>query len=95
MRQFLKMPPGKLESLLGKVKDAALKHTLAFGVGIHHAGLAESDRTLVEKLFCAQARLIERIPGDRLLAPATSRAAIVSFNAVRARPVATRSSGRG
>lgn len=32
-------------------RDQALQHTLAFGIGIHHAGLAEGDRTLVETLF--------------------------------------------
>jgi len=52
--QFLAMPPSVLEPMLAAVKDSALKHTLAFGVGIHHAGLAESDRTLVEKLFVEQ-----------------------------------------
>ena len=29
----------------------ALKHTLAFGIGVHHAGLCERDRDLVEELF--------------------------------------------
>lgn len=32
-------------------RDQALQHTLAFGIGIHHAGLAESDRNVVEALF--------------------------------------------
>jgi replicative superfamily II helicase len=31
--------------------DPALKHTLPFGIGIHHAGLDESDRHVVEELF--------------------------------------------
>jgi replicative superfamily II helicase len=31
--------------------DPALKHTLPFGIGIHHAGLDESDRNVVEELF--------------------------------------------
>jgi len=56
--QFLNMAPHLLEPQLGAVKDAALRHTLAFGVGIHHAGLAESDRSLVERLFCEQSILV-------------------------------------
>jgi activating signal cointegrator complex subunit 3 len=34
-----------------RVTDQNLKHTIAFGVGMHHAGLAESDRNIVETLF--------------------------------------------
>ena len=45
---------GELEPLLAQVRDQALRHTLAFGIGIHHAGLAESDRNLVERLFVDQ-----------------------------------------
>ena len=36
---------------LSKVKDPALKHTLQFGIGLHHAGLAPEDRELCEELF--------------------------------------------
>lgn len=50
------MAASEIEPQLEGVKDAALRHTLAFGVGIHHAGLAESDRNLVEKLFVEQVR---------------------------------------
>ncbi len=32
-------------------KDSALKSTIAFGVGIHHAGLDEKDRVTTERLF--------------------------------------------
>ena len=52
------MPPHALAPLLDRVKDQALRHTLAFGVGIHHAGLAESDRTVVERLFVQQKILV-------------------------------------
>ena len=45
------MPPHALAPLLDRVKDQALRHTLAFGVGIHHAGLNRADRSLVEDLF--------------------------------------------
>lgn len=37
--------------IVGMVSNDALKHTLAFGVGIHHAGLPVKDREVVEELF--------------------------------------------
>lgn len=49
--QFLRMEDDELQGVLVQVKDANLKHTLSFGVGLHHAGLAEGDRSLVETLF--------------------------------------------
>ena len=42
-----------IEQLLERVENDALKHTLAYGVGIHHAGLKNSDRELVERLFAS------------------------------------------
>jgi activating signal cointegrator complex subunit 3 len=33
------------------LQDANLRHTLQFGIGLHHAGLADGDRRIVEKLF--------------------------------------------
>jgi activating signal cointegrator complex subunit 3 len=51
-RQFLHMDEQDMASLLDRIVDSALKHTLAFGIGIHHAGLAEYDRKTVEELFC-------------------------------------------
>ena len=53
-QQFVNIDPRELEPLLLDVRDQALRHTLAFGVGIHHAGLAETDRSLVERLFVEQ-----------------------------------------
>jgi antiviral helicase SLH1 len=40
-----------LQLTLSTVKDAALREALSFGIGLHHAGLVESDRTLAEQLF--------------------------------------------
>lgn len=37
--QFLRMEPDELAALLPGVKDANLRHTLQFGIGLHHAGL--------------------------------------------------------
>ncbi|KAF9586602.1 activating signal cointegrator 1 complex subunit [Lunasporangiospora selenospora] len=50
-RRFLHMPEEDLDILLDKVHDSSLKLALGFGIGLHHAGLPESDRKLVEELF--------------------------------------------
>ena len=36
------------------IKDQFLRNSLLFGIGIHHAGLTESDRLTVEQLFLEQ-----------------------------------------
>lgn len=43
-----------LQDTLARVRDASLRHCLQFGVGLHHAGLAENDRQIVERLFVTQ-----------------------------------------
>ena len=43
-----------MEELTYTVKDPNLRLVLAFGIGIHHAGLIERDRGLVERLFAEQ-----------------------------------------
>ena len=40
-----------MENIIGTVRDSNLKLTLAFGIGMHHAGLHERDRKTVEELF--------------------------------------------
>ena len=50
-RPFLRMPAEEIERLVEKVVDPNLKLTLTFGIGLHHAGLTESDRVIVEDLF--------------------------------------------
>ncbi|KAJ1675795.1 activating signal cointegrator 1 complex subunit 3 [Spiromyces aspiralis] len=51
-RHFLAIQEGQeLEEVLGMVKDANLRLSLSFGIGLHHAGLTEPDRRLVERLF--------------------------------------------
>lgn len=53
-RRFLNFTSEEdLELTLSAVKDSALKEALSFGIGLHHAGLVESDRTLAEQLFAA------------------------------------------
>ena len=50
--QFSKLEPHELEYAQRRCTDASLKQTLEFGIGIHHAGLPERDRKVVEELFC-------------------------------------------
>lgn len=50
-KQWLHMPEHELDQLVSTVKDENLRLCLSFGVGLHHAGLVEKDRKLVEELF--------------------------------------------
>lgn len=50
-RRFLHMDEEDLQLNLSRVKDDALKEAINFGIGLHHAGLVESDRQLAEELF--------------------------------------------
>ncbi|CAN0876921.1 DExH-box ATP-dependent RNA helicase DExH14 [Linum grandiflorum] len=49
--QFLSMEEEDLQMVLSQVMDQNLRHTLQFGIGLHHAGLNDKDRSLVEELF--------------------------------------------
>ncbi|KAK1407351.1 hypothetical protein QVD17_38965 [Tagetes erecta] len=49
--QFLAMPEDALQMVISQVTDQNLRHTLQFGIGLHHAGLNDKDRSLVEELF--------------------------------------------
>ncbi|PLB44895.1 putative DEAD/DEAH box helicase [Aspergillus steynii IBT 23096] len=50
-RRFVRMSEDDLQLNLARVKDEALREALSFGIGLHHAGLVESDRQLSEELF--------------------------------------------
>ena len=52
-RRFVKMSEDDLQLNLSRVKDEALREALSFGIGLHHAGLVEADRSLAEELFAA------------------------------------------
>lgn len=39
--------------LKSPLQDPNLRHTLQFGIGMHHAGLTDGDRTTCERLFVA------------------------------------------
>ncbi|OMJ83950.1 hypothetical protein SteCoe_15048 [Stentor coeruleus] len=48
---FLKIPPEDMQVILTQIADENLNHALSYGIGLHHAGLAENDRKIVEELF--------------------------------------------
>uniref|UniRef100_A0A665WR59 Activating signal cointegrator 1 complex subunit 3 n=1 Tax=Echeneis naucrates TaxID=173247 RepID=A0A665WR59_ECHNA len=50
-KQWLHQDEREIEDIIITVKDSNLKFTLAFGIGMHHAGLHERDRKTVEELF--------------------------------------------
>ena len=50
-KQWMHMPEEEMTDILDGIKDGNLKLTLAFGIGLHHAGLEEKDRQIVEELF--------------------------------------------
>lgn len=50
-RRFLKMGEDELNGYLENVKDETLRLALQFGIGLHHAGLVDSDRKISHKLF--------------------------------------------
>ncbi|XP_050739858.1 activating signal cointegrator 1 complex subunit 3-like [Eriocheir sinensis] len=53
-KQWLKLPEYEMEQIISRVKDDNLRLCLSFGVGLHHAGLVERDRRVVEELFVNQ-----------------------------------------
>ena len=45
-RAFLRGDDAYIEALAEGIQDEALRHTITFGVGIHHAGLTSHDRDM-------------------------------------------------
>ena len=50
-RRWVHMEQEALDALAEGLHDEALRHCIVFGVGIHHAGLNDHDRSTVEELF--------------------------------------------
>ena len=48
------MGEAEMERLCLTIKDQNLRLTLAFGIGMHHAGLVDRDRRTVEELYVNQ-----------------------------------------
>lgn len=53
-KAWLHMDESEMEGITETIKDPNLKLTLAFGIGLHHAGLVERDRKTVEELYVNQ-----------------------------------------
>lgn len=53
-KQWMHLDESEMELIISGIKEPNLKLTLAFGIGIHHAGLQDSDRRTVEELFVNQ-----------------------------------------
>ncbi|XP_076382118.1 activating signal cointegrator 1 complex subunit obelus [Megalopta genalis] len=50
-KQWLHMPEEEIDNISHHVQDSSLKLSLAFGIGLHHAGLQDKDKKTVEELF--------------------------------------------
>jgi activating signal cointegrator complex subunit 3 len=50
-RQWCRLSEDEMEAALASARDPSLRHTLQFGIGLHHAGLHKADMALVEDLF--------------------------------------------
>lgn len=53
-KNFLWTTKDEILTLIKNVKDDNLRHTLFFGIGLHHAALSESDKEIVEDLYSKQ-----------------------------------------
>lgn len=50
-KSFLGCDEAYIEAVADGIRDEALKHTITFGIGLHHAGLCAEDRDIVENGF--------------------------------------------
>jgi activating signal cointegrator complex subunit 3 len=50
-KKFLHMPEDEIADMAQTLSDNALRDTIVFGIGIHHAGLDTHDRVVIEELF--------------------------------------------
>lgn len=53
-KQWLHMDEAEMDHVITQVRDSNLKLVLSFGIGMHHAGIHENDRKIVEELFYNQ-----------------------------------------
>lgn len=50
-KAFLGCDESYIDAVASSIQDDALKHTIGFGIGLHHAGLSSGDRDIVERLY--------------------------------------------
>jgi activating signal cointegrator complex subunit 3 len=50
-KAFLDCDDAYIDAIAGSIKDESLRHTIIFGIGLHHAGLSSADRDIVERLY--------------------------------------------
>lgn len=50
-KSFLHCDDDYIEAVADTLTDKVLRHTITFGIGLHHAGLTSRDRETVEQLF--------------------------------------------
>jgi activating signal cointegrator complex subunit 3 len=50
-KAFLGCDDAYIEAIATSIQDEALRHTIIFGIGLHHAGLSSHDRDIVERLY--------------------------------------------
>eukprot|EP00533_Pseudo-nitzschia_delicatissima_P004937 CAMPEP_0116093678 /NCGR_PEP_ID=MMETSP0327-20121206/8726_1 /TAXON_ID=44447 /ORGANISM="Pseudo-nitzschia delicatissima, Strain B596" /LENGTH=2143 /DNA_ID=CAMNT_0003585231 /DNA_START=152 /DNA_END=6583 /DNA_ORIENTATION=- len=48
---FLGCDDAYINAIATSIQDEALRHTITFGIGLHHAGLSSGDRDIVERLY--------------------------------------------
>ncbi|BHF81518.1 activating signal cointegrator 1 complex subunit [Sparganum proliferum] len=59
-QQWLHMDVQEMENLAATLVDNNLQMTLPYGIGLHHAGLRDRDRRIVEELFVNQKIQVRR-----------------------------------
>lgn len=50
-KKFLGCSEAKVEAVAEAIHDEALRFTITFGIGLHHAGLSTHDRDIVETMY--------------------------------------------
>ena len=50
-KRFLGCDEAYAEDIAQQISDESLRHTLLFGIGLHHAGLSSRDRDVVERMY--------------------------------------------
>ncbi|CAH1724972.1 activating signal cointegrator 1 complex subunit 3 [Aphis gossypii] len=53
-KQWVRKSDYEMDLIIENIRDPNLKLCLAFGLGLHHAGLQDKDRKIVEELFVNQ-----------------------------------------